>query len=406
MLDNEFPIENAHWVDCPMPQEAENLHQLQEICDAGKIGCPFYITTPRYTDLEYVTRRSEQIPNLETSLHLAALQPQFHAFKANDFQKKYSELVDWLLGTFSFINVDLTNFFITKADDAGAFSWEEKYGPCFFDRERFSAVRDWIIGLEMQSHRHDGYSSIMEDTAKAILMRLLYLCGFLAFWVCLADVLTFPGCDEREKEVLENLAAFMLANYANVYVYNTVVESNPLKGGSMVLNRGSAENTTRIKLYLTKEDGTPVLLRLDLPHEGHPYVHLNIEDDTNKHIPLSKDAQGNEYDHVFDNLEKALLRYNFNVTEYVHSPVAQDKIVIKDMRYRTALLNYAPCSFYYMLFLELGIDQDPEGLNEPFIIRAHDTLVELLAMDGYRRDELVMLAPPDLLEMAYKSLLD
>lgn len=353
-----------------------------------------------------MSKRSQQIPNLDASLHLSALQPQFCAFKADKIQLSYVALVDWLLASFIFINTDLTSYFFNRAYEDGSFNWNGKYGPCFFDRERFSQVRDRIIGLEMQARNHGGYTSTMEDTAKAILMSLLYQCGFLAFWCCLADIMTFPGCEEEEKAVLENLSSYMLANYANVYVYNTVVENNPLEGGEVALQRGSAENTTRVKLYLTREDGSPVLLRLDLPHEGCPYVHLNIEENgDNNHIPLSGEAHGDEYDHVFDNLEKALLRYNFNVTEYVHSPVAQDEVIIKDMRYRTALLNYAPCSFYCLAFSDLGGDHELECVTHPFIIHTRNTLIELLETDGYGKDELLSLDPPNLLEMAYKELL-
>lgn len=407
MLDDEFSMKNAQWVDCAMPQEVQNLQQLQDLCYSGQIGSYFQITTPRYEGLEYVSKRSQQIPNLDASLHLSALQPQFYAFKADKIQLSYVALVDWLLASFVFINTDLTNYFFNRAYEDGSFNWNGKYGPCFFDRERFSLVRDRIIGLEMQARNHGGYTSTMEDTAKAILMSLLYQCGFLAFWCCLADIMTFPGCEEEEKAVLENLSAYMLANYANVYVYNTVVENNPLEGGEVALQRGSAENTTRVKLYLTREDDSPVLLRLDLPHEGYPYVHLNIEENgNNNHIPLSGEAHGDEYDHVFDNLEKALLRYNFNVTEYVHSPVAQDKVIIKDMRYRTALLNYAPCSFYCLAFSVLGVDHEPECVTHPFIIHTRNTLVELLETDGYSKEELLSLDPPNLLEMAYKELIN
>lgn len=217
----------------------------------------------------------------------------------------------------------------------------------------------------------------------------------------------YHGWNSREgKRGGENLSAYMLANYANVFVYNTVVENNPLEGGEVALQRSSTENTTRVKLYLTREDDSPVLLRLDLPHEGYPYVHLNIEEKgNNNHIPLSGEAHGDEYDHVFDNLEKALLRYNFNVTEYVHSPVAQDEVIIKDMRYRTALLNYAPCSFYCLAFSVLGVDHEPECVTHPFIIHTRNTLIELLETDGYSKEELLSLDPPNLLEMAYKELL-
>lgn len=407
MLDDEFSMKNAQWVDCAMPQEVQNLQQLQNLCDSGQIGSYFQITTPRYEGLEYVSKRSQQIPNLDASLHLSALQPQFYAFKADTIQESYINLVDRLLGSFISINTELTNFFINLADEADSFSWDDKYGPCFFDRERFSAVRDRIVGIELQAHHIGGYTSTMQDTAKAILMSLLYQCGFLTFWCCMVDILSFPGSDEKEKEVMKNLSDYLLTNYANVYVYNIVVENNPIESGDLALQRGSAENTTRVKLYLTREDGSPVLLRLDLPHEGYPYVHLNIEENgNNNHIPLSAEAHGDEYDHVFDNLEKALLRYNFNVTEYVHSPVDQDEVIIRDMRYRTALLNLAPCSFYCLAFSDLKINEEPNCITHPFIIQARNTLVELLGKDGYNKEELLSLDPPNLLEMAYQELLN
>ena len=223
----------------------------------------------------------------------------------------------------------------------------------------------------------------------------------------MVDILSFPGSDEKEKEVMKNLSDYLLTNYANVYVYNTVVENNPLEGGEVALQRGSAENTTRIKIYLTRHDDSPVLLRLDLPHKGCPYVHLNIEENgNNRHIILSNEAHGNEYDHVFNNLEMALLRYNFNVTDYVHSPVDQDEVIIKDMCYRKALLNFAPCSFYCLAFSDLKINEEPNCITHPFIIQARNTLVELLGKDGYNKDELLSLDPPNLLEMAYKELLN
>ena len=407
MLDDEFSMKNAQWVDCAMPQEVQNLQQLQNLCDSGQIGSYFQITTPRYEGLEYVSKRSQQIPNLDASLHLSALQPQFYAFKADTIQLSYVTLVNSLLASFVFINTDLTNYFFNRAYEDGSFNWNGKYGPCFFDRERFSLARDRIIGIEIQARNHGGYTSTMQDTAKAILMSLLYQCGFLTFWCCMVDILSFPGSDEKEKEVMKNLSDYLLTNYANVYVYNIVVENNPIESGDLALQRGSAENTTRVKLYLTREDGSPVLLRLDLPHEGYPYVHLNIEENgNNNHIPLSAEAHGDEYDHVFDNLEKALLRYNFNVTEYVHSPVDQDEVIIRDMRYRTALLNLAPCSFYCLAFSDLKINEEPNCITHPFIIQARNTLVELLGKDGYNKEELLSLDPPNLLEMAYQALLE
>ena len=407
MLDNNSTIENEKWLDCTLPQEVQNFSQLYDICHTSQKETIFYITTPRYENLEYVAMRSQQIPNIDVNRILLILQPHFNAFKADTIQKPYINLVDCLLASFISINTELTNFFLNLADEADSFRWDNKYGPCFFDRERFSAVRDMIVGIELQADLIGRYTSTMRDTAKAILMSLLYQCGFLTFWCCLVDILSFPGSDEKEKEVMKNLSDYLLTNYANVYVYNIVVENNPIESGDLALQRGSTENTTRIKIYLTRYDDSPVLLRLDLPHMGCPYVHLNIEENgNNRHILLSNEAHGNEYDHVFNNLANALLRYNFNVTEYVHSPVGQDEVIFRDMRYRKALLNYAPCSFYCLAFSDLKINHEHEWITDPFIIKARNTLVELLEKDGYNIEELLSLDPPNLLEMAYQELLE
>lgn len=407
MLDNNSTIENEEWLVCTLPQEVQNLSQLYDICHTSQKETTFYITTPRYENLEYVAMRSQQIPNIDVNRILLILQPHFIAFKADKIQESYINLVDRLLGSFISINTELTNFFLNLANEAGSFSWDEKYGPCFFDRERFSAVRGMIVDIELQAHHIGRYTSTMRDTAKAILMSLLYQCGFLTFWCCLVDILSFPGSDEKEKAVMKNLSDYLLTNYANVYVYNIAVENNPIESGDLALNRGSTENTTRIKIYLTRYDDSPVLLRLDLPHKGCPYVHMNIEENrNNRHILLSNEAYGSEYDHVFNNLAKALLRYNFNVIDFVHSPVDQDEVIFRDMRYRKALLNYAPCSFYCLAFSDLKINHEPECITYPFIIQARNTLVELLEEGGYNKEELLSLDPPNLLEMAYKALLE
>ena len=109
---------------------------------------------------------------------------------------------------------------------------------------------------------------------------------------------------------------------------------------------------------------------------------------------------GNEYDHVFDSLSSALLHYDFNAADYVHSSVSDDKQIIKDMRYRTALLTFAPEAFYYQ---ELGSSLNSS--NYDFVKQAKNVLIELLVTDNFNREELLELTPPDLLEMAYKELL-
>ena len=398
MMSDQFSSSYDELLDYELPIEAETKEKLLAICKQSPSNI-IYVSTPQFADLKYVNERSVQIANIDTSLHLSSLQRQYNDFKNNVTNLSYVEIVDKLLAAFICINTDLTLFFVNKADNEDSFSWNEKFGPCFFDRERFVSIRWDICLLTMEDLKGRISHDQTEVIAKCLLMSLLYQCGFLAFWCCLADVATFPGNTLQEEEVLGNLTNYLLKNYYNLYLYNLTVECSDIKGGDSIDKRGSSENTTRIKLYFTKEDGEPVLMRLDLPHEDCPFVHLNIEEgESNTHIPLSNRTTGNEYDHVFDSLSKALLRYDFNAADYYHSPVAVDKEIIKDMRFRTALFSYAPSVLSYIILR----DSD-RGISEshPLVKFVRDIIVELLEMEGVQRNELLSLSPFDLSELAY-----
>jgi len=116
-------------------------------------------------------------------------------------------------------------------------------------------------------------------------------------------------------------------------------------------------------------------------------------------VPLSEVVVGDEYDHVFDELQSALLKYNFNATKYYHSPVAKDKEIMKDMRYRTAILNYSICAFFYTMIGNATII-----CHDPVIINARATLEELLESDGFKKVELAELSPNDILGMAMNEI--
>lgn len=400
MIDDEFGDDYKDMLQWEWPSEAENVEQLQSLSVQLRDDYHFFISTPKYKDLEYTTERNTQVSFLVVNLALTILQGIYSEFKEDKIKALSVEVVDKMLGCFSNINTFLTNYFMKEADDQGFFSWKTQYGPGFFDLKRFSFVRDLICGLNMTQREHKELSVPTEEAAKGVLMSFLYQCGYMAFWCCLADVLTFPGCSPQEKEVLVNLANFLREHYANLYVYNLAVEADGVIGGNVIEDRGSAENTTRIKLYFTRDDGSPVMMRLDLPHEGCKYVHLNIEEGSeNQHVALSKEALDDEYDHVFDNLAKALNQYNFNASKYDHLPSDKDKVILRDMCYRTALFTYAPNAAYYLMLGSL-----PEADSHPMIRAAVCTLKELLSCDGITPSELEMLNPPELLGLAYSQL--
>lgn len=187
-----------------------------------------------------------QIPNLTTSLYLAKLQEKYNNFKLDKFDTSYVKMVDEMMFAFTGINTDLSFLFMNSADENGTLTWHGNYSPSFFDRRFISQLRGCICEIAIKEHEKGGeISSQMHDIARSLLMNYLYQCGYLAFWSCLADMATFPGNTLQEKEVLDNLATYLLDNYANIYIYNLSVENNPLGGCEHIDKRGSAENSPR-----------------------------------------------------------------------------------------------------------------------------------------------------------------
>lgn len=223
---------------------------------------------------------------------------------------------------------------------------------------------------------------------------------FLTFWVGLMDTYTFPNLSKEYIPVYANLIAFLLKKYANIYIYDIVTESSPVTDSENSSTRGSSSNTTRLKLFFTTGDDTPRLIRLDLPHEGHPYVHLNIhtyKSDDNIHIRLSQDEtfQG-EYDDVFEPLIDTLRVYNYFTITSRHTPVADDRLMFREMEYWSAMYNF---NIHAMGEVLLG--ENEEDIKKfPFFFQTRQKLISLLEEDGFAKTDSEPLSCFDLFEVA------
>ena len=72
---------------------------------------------------------------------------------------------------------------------------------------------------------------------------------------------------------------------------------------------------------------------------------------------------------------------------------------MRDMRYRTAILNYSICAFNYAF-----IGNDSKICFAPDIISARAILEELLKCDTIKQEELKKLNPIDILELAMSEI--
>lgn len=397
MIAEQFCMSNSHLVDVELPVECNDLGTLYETCKTHRYDAMFYVSTPEYANVEYYTRQNVQIPKLEVMLYLKSLQNTFMQLKHDDGDiSKTIRLGQNLSNSFMFLNNAIQMFFYYQADNNGEFVWGEKYGPCIINLDFIRQYNGQVITIEQQNQK------AFETCRKYIFQYYAYQCRFLSFWSCLVTVATFPQLDDKSKETLNNLMDYLLKNYDSVFLYDIVVEGDCLKGSTPLSERGSADNTTRVKLYYTTETIEPCEMRLDLPHVDHPYAHLNIEQgEENLHQRISSNAEGEEYDHVYDDLVEALSLFDYFSTVCKHSPVADDRRILSEMKYRVALFNYSMSAYYYLLFKEFNIENYHE---HSYYERFRLALYELLAEDSIAIDDAEKMNPEELLAYADMAL--
>ena len=339
VLRGGFPKENFALLLLDLPDNISDLDSLYDLAELHVYDFKFYISTNEYGKIEYLTQPNIQVPSIDILLYLRVLQNKFSLLKDNHSLINYNLLFDFTQ-LFIFLNNGVQNFFYCEAVENGNFEWDAKYSPCFIDLEFLRCLSEMFRNAR---HEHKKFNS--DISLKYLILKFVYQCRFLSFWACLIVIDTFPLLDDKAKEVLDNLISYLLKNYANIYLYDIVIEGVAVKS-DRINGRKSDANTTRLKIYFTHDDGKPALIRLDLPHLEHPYVHINVEGISgNQHFPLSRDAVSFEYDSVFDELCESLKNLDYYSSECYHSPASVDHVTFEDMQIRTAMFEYAPIVF-------------------------------------------------------------
>lgn len=117
MIDDELGEDYKDMLQWEWPSEANNIEQLQNLSVQLRDNYHFFISTPKYKDLEYTTERNTQVSFLVVNLALSILQGIYSEFKEGAIKATSVEVVDKMLGCFSNINTFLTHFFMKEADD-------------------------------------------------------------------------------------------------------------------------------------------------------------------------------------------------------------------------------------------------------------------------------------------------
>lgn len=350
-INGPYVLENRHLVQLILPVECKDICELK--CIANKAGYfdLFFVSTPSYDSLEYSTEFNKQIPDMRVSLDLLTLQNRYQDLRDFADAQDLNELIRSMIDSYMLSNSSIGHNLFFEDYDLGGYCFRGKVAPNISYVDIMRTLRSTVsIASENKDNKY------LQIYAKYQILDFAYQCRYLSFWSCLIDVMSFPGLSQEESKVLNEIAGWFLGNLTNPYVYHLSCESSDLNGQVDVNLRESSDNTTRIKIYLTKSDDVPMLVRFDLPHKGQPYVHLNIEQgEKNLHYRLSPDVTDGSMDHVFDNLCASLRYFNYNCTFYYHSPVSKDREIIRRMPEYTAMMNLS--SYMEGLAFNLSFDE-------------------------------------------------
>lgn len=360
LISGPYVLEERHLVQMVLPQECKDVDELKDIARKASFVDLFFVTTLDYDSLEYTTAYNQQIPDMWVSLDLLSLQNDYQKIREFSTQEDIYALIDRMITSYTLSNSSIGYHLFIRKYDLGGYSFRDKFAPNIAYVDILRRLRSSILFADQQNE--DKYLTVF---AKYQILDFAYQCRYLSFWSCLIDVMSFPGLLKDEYEILNIIAGWFLENLTNPFIYHISCESNPLNVSANVEDRESNDNTTRIKVYLTKNDDVPILVRFDLPHKGEPYVHLNIEKgEENIHHRLSPDVEDGRFDHVFDNLCEALKTFNFNGSFFYHSPSGKDREIIKRMPEYTAMMNLA----FYVEGIYQGIMFDNLPVSIEFMV--------------------------------------
>lgn len=353
-MNGPYVLESRHLIQLVLPAECASVDELKVWAGKASFVGLFFVTTPTYDALEYTTDFNKQIPDMRVSLDLQSAQENYQKIRDYTHIEDSYPIVDSMISSYMLSNSSIGHNLFFEDYDLDGYRFHDKVAPNISYRDVMLRLRSTIsIACESAENKN------MCIYTKYQILDFAYQCRYLSFWSCLIDVMSFPGLSKEESEVLNKVAGWFLGNLTNPYVYHISCESGDLNQLKDISSRESCDNTTRIKIYLTKADDRPFIVRFDLPHKGEPYVHLNIQQgDNNEHYRLSEDVEDGRLDHVFDNLRESLSSFNFNGSFFYHSPVCKDRQIIGRMPEYTAMMNLS--SYIEGLSLGVSFDELPE----------------------------------------------
>ena len=356
MVNNKFCIESRDLLySIPLPSMYNTWESLYEYCQKHSNAIMFIIKSETLGSSKYICGKYDyKLPDSIIYLRLFALQNQFDKLNNLDFsdmkESEILELTDSLINTYMLLNNDIGNYFFNLFYDCQDFDFQLKFKPCCINLPWIRDLRGFgrFVIYELKKTVRKKFEMIF----KVRMQEIACQCRYLSFWACLLQIISCTSLPKRVLASFEHFAFCLLKNVDSAFVHYIVVEQSPLNNNTNVLNRGSNDNTTRIKVYFTYEDGEPLVARFDLPHKGVPFLHLNIEDANGKTPSINhcKISITPDKENILKPLEESLMTFNYSGINIKHSTPDEDHSILHQVKLERALFGICPIIWSTILF--------------------------------------------------------
>lgn len=418
MVRGNFSEKNYYLLDpVPLPMAFIDWNALNEFCKVNKDMESFKILSDTFGISEYSCEAGDHSqPNSDVYLQLSVLQELFSKLEQLNLETAsigdIHTLTQDLVNSYMFLNNYIGVFFFDNVCKKGEFRWDLKLHPGKINLE-------WMRGLNGAgtfvacSENKKRFQKVF----KARLDELACQCRFMAFWSCLLQIVTFPSLPKDTHDSFKKFTDCLLENFDSVFVHHIIVEQSDLNRNLKSKDRGAIDNTTRLKVYFTLEDGLPLLARFDLSHKGVPFLHINLENedgeiDAYNHCELSLTEVE---DNILKPLEEALMTFNYSGVKFKHTPTDFDKEMLHRVAVERALFSTSIVEWFTVIFSDIYKEQGKPSYDwyeehmpnlsselQTYVLEALSVLTDEVASYGF---ESHLLSHTEIFECVYDEII-
>lgn len=190
-----------------------------------------------------------------------------------------------------FLNQSISSLAITKAQTLDEFSFSKKYMPSPLLIGDVHGIKDFwrIFCLDYIDIESDEMKRMLALKIRSDVDFLKKKIRFLEFQHAIISILGSPFYEYEYKDILYTIYSKIQELMHNCLVIDMYIDFLPVNSRIPISTRGAKERTTRIQIIFSLPNQSYFNLRLDLPHKGMEYIHINIHDENGENaLPIEQ----------------------------------------------------------------------------------------------------------------------